>query len=184
MKRILALGALLLLIAVCVGSWWVQTAQALELIEVHTARPVCAGATLEDDHTIRAQRGMACTVTITVSNGGSQTVHVGHVLLPFFGSQGGWVVRAGPSTSQRLDDLGVDATLPIDQDLGSGDLLQFNIELAYREGGCSGDKNGGVGGAKPWPSVTVGFLGRTIERSGAGELRFTQVGPARGCQRL
>ena len=46
MKRILALGALLLIAAVCVGAWWVQTAQALELIEVHTARPVCLGTEL------------------------------------------------------------------------------------------------------------------------------------------
>jgi hypothetical protein len=181
-KRILALGALVLLLGLCVGAWWVQTADAMGLVEVHTARPVCSGAAVDADRTIQAQRGMACTVRITLSNSGSRTVHVRGVGLPSFGSQGRWVVQAGPSTSQRIQDHGVDATLPIDQDLDSGDLLQFDVTLAYRPGGCSGGTDSGIERVQHWPTVTVGFLGRSVDRSGDGELRFSQAGPARGCQ--
>jgi hypothetical protein len=180
-KRIFALGALVLLLGLCVGAWWVQTADALGLVRVHTARPVCAGAAVDADRTIQAERGMACTIRITLSNTGSRTVHVRSVTLPSFGSQGIWVVQAGPSTAQRLDDHGTDATLPIDQDLDSGDLLQFDVALAYRPSGCSGDPNGGVERVPHWPTVTLGFLGRTIQRHSDGELRFSQYGPVRGC---
>jgi hypothetical protein len=182
-KRILALCALLLLGGLCAGAWWVQTAQALDLVEVDTGRPLCAGAAFEGDRTILAQRGMSCTVRITLANTGSRTVHVDHVTLPYFGSQGGMVVQAGPATAQRLRDRGVDATLPIDQDLDSGDLLQFDVTIAFREGGCSGGAQGGVERLKPWPHVSIGFLGRSIDQTGDGVLSFSQYGPARSCQR-
>ena len=182
MKRLLALGALVLVAGLCVGAWWVQTADALGLVSVHTARPVCSGAIVDADRTIQAERGMACTIRITLSNTGSRTVHVKQVRLPSFGTQGGWVVQAGPSTSQRLEDHGVDAPLPIDQDLDSGDLLQFDVAIAYRPGGCSGTAGNGVERVKHWPTVTVGFLGRSVQRESDGELRFSQTGPSRGCQ--
>ena len=58
-ERVLAAGIIRSLAVRCLAH---QTSRVLDQVEVHTGRPVCSGTTLEGDHTIRAQRGMACTV--------------------------------------------------------------------------------------------------------------------------
>lgn len=182
-----AVGAvgILLVIGLVAGGWVLWTSRAMSAVEVGwRGEPDCSGATLErDGHTIKAQDGMSCVITVEVRNTGGRTVHLDRAVLPFLGPGGGAVVRAGeidgrdPAPAVAANDI--DARIDLDHDLEGGETWTFRTLVVFRKNGCT---SAGTGSFYGWPVVEIATLGRHGTATSSQELTYSRERQNPGCR--
>jgi hypothetical protein len=171
-RSTLVVVAAIAAVIVSVTAWWMWTSHVTGSIAVRWAdEPTCTGTSLRPDgHTIEARPGMSCTITVTVRNDGPVAVHLDNALLPFFGPDGGAVVRAGSIDGVRPEGIGseIDATMALDHKLASGESWTFRTRAVFRDDGCTAAGTMTIDG---WPTVRAEYLGRSVDVS--ADRRFT-----------
>jgi hypothetical protein len=124
---------------------------------------------------------MRCVITVEVTNGSGQTVHVVQAVAPVVGPRTGAVVTAeNAEAAERGSTYELNALFPIDRDLAAGDSTSFEVVLVLHPRGCN---DGGTLSSMSWPTVTVDVLGRSHDLHGDKDFAFHRDGTTPGCRR-
>ena len=181
----MVLLAAVLVVGLGSGVWVWGSSRAISDVEVAwRGEPACTGTGLEKDHhTIRAQQGMACVITVEVHNTGRWGVHLDRAVLPYLGPGGGGVVRAGeidgraPRPASTADD--VDARIELDHHLDAGETWTFRTLVVFRADGCT---DAGTGTFYGWPALVVRSWGRDGTVASPHDLVFSRERQNPGCR--
>ncbi|WP_155993153.1 hypothetical protein [Nocardioides sp. URHA0020] len=188
------LAAALGLVGVLLVAWYGVTTRAADQVQVRWAQPdpTCSGTTIGDPEDMGAGRsrrlrpilaaeGMACTITVEVTNRSSYGIRLDHAVAPFGGPGTGSVVVVDPQSYERQPgraaDDALDATLPVRDEVPPGEQRSFSVRLVFNPAGCS---QGTVWSAG-WPVVTFSVLGRDVTRAAASTLAVKHTGETPGC---
>ncbi|WP_296604599.1 hypothetical protein [Nocardioides sp.] len=160
---VMVLVAAVLVVGLGSGVWVWGSSRAISDVEVAwRGAPECTGTRLEKDHhTIRAQPGMACVITVEVHNTGRRGVQLDSAVLPYLGPGGGAVVRAGeidgrtPIAASVADDI--DARVELDHHLDAGETWTLRTLVVFRADGCT---DAGAVTFYEWPALVVRSWGR------------------------
>jgi hypothetical protein len=178
--------AILAVTTAIVGGWLFWSARIAGDVNVawSPGSPACEGTAVR--HTgsqrpvIEAEAGMRCVITVKVTNGSGYPVHVANAVAPMVGPRTGAVVTAENATPfQHGSAYDIDALLPLDRDLATGESTDFEVVLVLHPGGCNA---GGTLWATDWPTVTVDVLGRSHELRGDKDFAFHRDGITPGCR--
>lgn len=131
---------------------------------------------------LRLQPGMDCALSIRLVNRGSGTVHLGTVVLPYMGPEGGAEVQVAnladlPRAAAQSED-GLHAAFTLDRALTEGESYGFTIHFTHRDDGCS-DATTWIGN---FPRLSVSTLAVTDTVASPRTLAFQGTGRASGCR--
>lgn len=121
--------------------------------------PVCTPGTLTEradgSFRLKVRPNWSCTLTLTIVNDGSRSIHVSGIEAPFLGSQAGAeIVGLSSSYSKIRDDTrdptgGIDAIYSADLDIRPHSQRSIKLAVGWRKTGCTGATTTFFG----WPTV-------------------------------
>jgi hypothetical protein len=164
-RPVLALVGLVVVALVAAGGWWGWTSYAVSGLEVAwDGAPSCTGTKpARDGHAFEVSEEMRCDITVTVRNTGPVSLRLDRATLPFVGPDGGSVLEAVPVDGRaptRAAESAIDAVVPLDHTLGSGESWSFRVRIAFRDDGCT---DAGRLSFHDWPAITASSLGRDLD---------------------